>query len=114
MPLPALGVGALWVGAGLVLRRFGVWLVSQAPSIVAWVLSSLGLYFFVSKPLSENLVQFVVSRFGGLPATVAETLYYLNVDNYLTMVLSAYTVRAAMSAGTIALKKKSTGQGGAP
>jgi hypothetical protein len=107
MPFPvlaALGEAALWVGATTVLKNFGKWVVKQAPGWIAHVAAVFGLYFFVTEPLTEFGLEWARNRFNGVPGTVLETLYYLDVDNYISAVFSAYAMRRAFKAVSLAKK----------
>jgi hypothetical protein len=66
----------------------------------------LGLYYFVAEPLTEFGLEWVKGQFDGLSGTVAETVYYLDVDNYISAVFSAYAVRAASGAAKAAVLAK--------
>lgn len=109
MPLPLVGIlagigeAAFWVGLLALLKKAGVWVIKQAPGWIAYILGTLGLYFFVSEPLADYGLSWVQSKFAGVPGTVLETLYYLDVDNYLSAVFSAMAIRKA---GEISLRKK--------
>lgn len=94
-------LGVLW--AGLRALFFGMigWLVNNGGGIVANIMVGLGLYFLVAKPVNDSLQGFVQNQFNGAPGTVVETLYYLNVDNYATMILSAWGIHKTMQAGRV-------------
>lgn len=102
MPLPIAGA-AIWAGATMVGRALIGWIVKNAPSFIGNILAALGLYLFVARPLGDTAMNYIISKFSGAPGTVLETLYYLNMDDYVQMVVSAYGVRAA---GKVALRKK--------
>lgn len=109
MPVPvvltlgAIGEAAFWVGLLALLKKFGVWVIKQAPGWIAHIAAAVGLYFFVAEPLADNGLNWATQQFNGLSGTVLETLYYLNVDNYLSATFSAYAVRRV---GEISLRKK--------
>lgn len=106
-PLAAVGLAALWAGLTLVLKNVWKWVVANAPSFFAHVLGAVGLYFLVAEPATEFGLEWARDQFTGLSGTVAETLYYLDVDNYLSAVFSAYNMRAAGNAAKqVILAKK--------
>lgn len=82
------------------------WLVANGGLIVANILVALGFYFVATKPLASGFKQLIMDKFNGAPGTVIETLYYLNVDDYLTMIISAYAAKAAMHAGRATIRRK--------
>lgn len=112
MPIPllaAIGEGAAWLGLTAVLKNVWKWAVDKAPGFFAHVLGALGLYYFVAEPITEYGLEWVMQQFSGLPGTVLETVYYLDVDNYLSAVFSAYAIRnTTMAAKQAVLAKKST------
>lgn len=104
MPIPAiLGtfVGGAAVGAiirGLVTRFLPALLYglrSFAGSILGHAMFSMGLYFFIAEPAGDVLLGEMQERFNFVSGTVSETLYYLNVDDFCAMVLSAFLIRSA-------------------
>lgn len=109
MPVPVVGIlagigeAAFWVGLLSILKKFGVWVIKQLPGWISHILAALGLYFFVAEPLADAGVNWAMQQFSGVSGTVLETLYYLNVDNYLSAIFSAYSVRRV---GEISLRKK--------
>lgn len=109
MPIPVvaalatIGEVAFWVGLMQLLKKFGVWVIKQAPGWIAHIAAALGLYFFVAEPLADSGVNWAMQQFNGVSGTVLETLYYLNIDNYISAIFSAYAVRRV---GEISLRKK--------
>lgn len=100
-------MGVLW--AGLRSLFFGIikWLIANSGGIAANILTGLGLYFLVARPVNNQLQSWIMTQFDGAPGTVLETLYYLNVDNYATMIISAWGINKSMKAGQLALAQKS-------
>lgn len=113
MPVPALVVGALWTGARILLQNVWVWVVATLPAVFMHFVVALGFYFVVAQPVTENLVQYAMNQFAGVHGTVLETLYFLNVDNYLSAIFSAYAVRKSAEAGSVLLKARPAAGGGA-
>lgn len=106
MPL----LGLVWVGLKAIIGGAIAWLVANAGSIVASILVTLGLYFFVAAPASDLIGDQLQAAFTGAPGTVLETLYYLNVDDYVTMVVSAFTLKQTYEAGKrVTLARRSGG-----
>lgn len=110
MPIPVVaalatvGEVAFWTGLMMLLKRFGVWVIKQAPGWISHILAALGLYFFVAEPLADYGVSWASQQFNGVTGTVLETLYYLNIDNYISGTFSAYSIR--MASGALQLRKK--------
>lgn len=72
-----------------------------------WILSALaflGIYWAASEFAVGPFLDAVKSSISGAPVEVINTLAYLRVDQYITMVLSAYTVAAA--GGALRMKKR--------
>lgn len=92
MPLLAV-IGAFF--SRLVASRVGFWVVGA--------LAFLGINFvshsFVVGPILEAIMDSVAD----LPASLIAWLRYLNIDRYITAVLSAYASAAAV--GALRLKK---------
>lgn len=103
--MPAI-LGLFWTGAKALFGGLVTWLIVNGGSIVASILISLGLYFVVAQPVSAVIGNQIQAHFNALHAGVIETAYYLNLDDYITMILSAYAVRAARNAGKVSLAKK--------
>lgn len=87
----ALGTGALarWLGA--VLLGWTGKVVMKMPSFVKYILAGLGLNMVVNE-VSDNFLGMVIEKFNGAPGVVLETLYYLDVDNYITAIFSAHAL----------------------
>lgn len=102
-----IALGVLW--AGLRALFFGIikWLIANSGGIAANLMMGLGLYFLVARPVNTQIQSWVMTQFDGAPGTVLETLYYLNVDNYATMILSAWGIQKSLQAGRIALAQRS-------
>jgi hypothetical protein len=67
------------------------WLVRS--QIGQWILAALaffGIKFFVADNAIEALMSFVQERMAGVPSFMADWLGYVNVDRYISIVLSAY------------------------
>jgi hypothetical protein len=117
MPLPVIaGVGALGAFiaklAGMSRAVFtggsAVWAMILAtapkwvPYVVTTVLLTIGLKFVAIDPAIDAIANQVRTDFGLLSATALEVLYYLNVDDYVSMILSAL---GAAATGKIALRR---------
>lgn len=95
--------GALWAGLLAVLKQAFKWVISKAPGFLAHVAGAVGIYFVVAEPVADMGLNWVQQQFNGVPGTVLETIYYLDVDNYISAIISAYSARAA---GEVMLRKK--------
>lgn len=105
--MPAI-IGLLIAGLRQLLVAFFVYVIANLPKIIGNLLAALGFYFVVAKPMASFGMSFILARFNGAPGTVLETLYYLNIDDYVQIVFAAIAARKTMDAGRIALKSRST------
>lgn len=99
-------VALLLAGFRSLLTRFFFYVAANLPAIAGNVLIALGFYFVVAKPVATFGIEYIMSKFNGVPGTVLETLYYLNMDDYVQIVMAAYAARKTMDAGRVALKKR--------
>ena len=74
-----------------------IWDVARAvlPSIVGKIMITLGLSVAVTKFVLPDALGYVQSHMGGMPGTVIALFGYLNVDKFISLVLSAAVARAA-------------------
>lgn len=101
MPLPLVGAG-IWailsaVLGRLVATRLGFW--------VAAALGTLGLQIAVQSFAVEPALDLVQARFSGMPSDLIAWVAYLNVDKFITIMLSAYAAAGTLSA--VKLRRKS-------
>lgn len=94
MPAWFLGIGA-WLSR-LVSTRIGYW--------IGAAFAFLGIQYVASEFVTEPLMAQIQSAFTGAPADLAAWLSFLNVDRYITIIMSAYATAAA--AGALRLRKK--------
>ena len=83
-------------------------LIWFASSLVARVLLGAGLGFITFQFLTtvtDNLKNAVISTVSGLPADIVNIIGLLNLDMYLSIVLSAMTMAAFIKASKLALGK---------
>lgn len=107
MPLPiAVGAGAIALAARGVLLGVVASIISALPQIFAKLLAGLGLYLVVGMPVAAAIQGLVQGQFGGLPGKALETMFYLNMDDYITAIISA---RAVAGARNVMLRKKPAG-----
>lgn len=103
MPLPVLAapfVATLlaWFSR-LMMLKLGVWIVGA--------MMYLGIYFGTQNFLVDPLVdQVLVLATGTFVGPVAQWAAFLNVDKFITMVMSAYTAAGAISATKFALFRR--------
>lgn len=74
-----------------------------------WVLSALaflGIYWASSEFLVGPFLQHIQNSLGQAPSEVINTLAYINIDKYVTIVLSAYATAAAT--GALKMKKRAS------
>jgi hypothetical protein len=93
----------------LVALRFAwVWIVRTAvrwvPTLAGQVLLAFGVKLVAFGPGMSVIRQQVIERFDLVPATALETLYYLNVDDFVSLILAALL---AAQAGKVVLRKTS-------
>ena len=86
-PLIAAVMAAL---SRLFASRLGIWL--------ATALGALGLSLATQEVAMGPIMNMVQSSAAGIPAQLAQWLGVLNVDRYITMVLSAFTAGAVKRA----------------
>lgn len=99
MPVPIIGGVLVAAGALLsrvVFTRVGQWAIA--------LLASLGLALGTQTVVMDPLLDKVGQGFAGIPPEVAQWLGFLNVDVYVSIVLSAYVGAAIKS---VLLKKVS-------
>lgn len=86
----------------------GAWLGEFVASKVGfWVLSALvffGLQWGTTEFVVEPLLARIQEAFSGAPSDIIQWLAFLNVDRYVTIVLSAYATAA--SVGGLKLMRK--------
>lgn len=98
-------LGLLLQGLRTLFLRFMFYVLGNLPAIATNLLIGLGFYFVVAKPVASFGIEYVMNKFTGVPGTVLETLYYLNMDDYVQIVFAAYAGRKTMDAGRVMLKK---------
>ena len=72
-------IGAL---SALIFTKAGAWVTS--------ILTALGLGFAVQVAILTPVLSHVSSAFGGLPSDLANWMGFLNIDKYVSIVVSAY------------------------
>lgn len=72
-------IGAL---SGLVFSRLGAW--------VAGAFAALGIGLAVQGVVFDQLIDYAQSAFSGLPSTLAAWVGFLNIDKYVSLVISGY------------------------
>lgn len=85
---------------GALTRMFGT-------KLGQWILSALaflGLYWASSEFLVGPFLDRIQSSFSGAPAALVQTIAYLRIDQYITIVLSAYATAAA--GGALKMRKR--------
>lgn len=89
-------MAALFVILGFVLRRVLVWVLAGA---LARILVGMGLYFvaykFAVEPMFDQLHALVTTGAGQL---ALDWFGYFQIDKAITLVTSAYTIRATAKA----------------
>ncbi len=78
--------------------RIGHWFLSA--------LAFLGLQYVVQEFAVAPLLDQIKSAMGSAPGEIVAWLGFLNVDKYVTLVLSAYATAASMGALKMRMKKK--------
>ena len=103
MPLPLLAAPAV----GLILSWLSRLLMLKAGLWIAGAMVSVGIYFgtqtFLVQPLIEQVMLLAQGAFVG---EVTQWAAFLNLDKAITMVMSAYTAAAAITAVKTALFKR--------
>lgn len=96
MPVPFVAAGGA-ILAGLV-AAFGRLFASKLGLWVASALAVLGLQFVATEALVEPILQQIQGMAGGIGGQAAQWFGVVNIDKYITIVLSAHTVGAAKRA----------------
>lgn len=94
MPLWLVGIGAFL--SRVVASRIGHW--------VAIALAFLGIQWAATQFVVDPLLNQIQQAFAGAPAEIVQWLAFLNVDTYITMILSAHA--AAASVGALRMRKR--------
>lgn len=68
--------------SGLVFSRLGAW--------IAGALAALGIGLSVQTFAFDQVMDYAQQGFGGLPAQVAAWVGFLNIDRYVSLVISGY------------------------
>jgi hypothetical protein len=80
--------------SGLIFSRAGAW--------IAGALAALGIGLTVQLALFDQLMEYAQQGFSGLPANAAAWIGALNIDRYVSLVISGYL---GASAKRIIMKK---------
>ncbi|RRU12123.1 DUF2523 family protein [Stenotrophomonas sp. 278] len=83
----------------LIQTRLGQWLLAA--------LAFLGLNFVTQEFAVDPLLNQIKQAFSGAPADIVAWLAFLNLDKYVTLVVSAYAT--AISAGALKMRLKKKG-----
>ncbi|MGE8288532.1 MAG: DUF2523 family protein [Stenotrophomonas sp.] len=78
--------------------RIGQWFLS--------LLAFLGIQWAAQKFAVDPVLDLIKSAVSGAPAVIIEWIGFLNLDRYVTLVLSAYAIAAAGSALKMRMKPK--------
>lgn len=97
MPIFLGALGAML--SRVIATRIGQWVVAA--------LVFLGLQFAVNEFAVGPLLNWIKNLISGAPREIIDWLGYLNLDRYVTMLLSAYAAAAGVSA--VKLRRKPTG-----
>jgi hypothetical protein len=68
--------------SGLVFSKAGAW--------IAGILAALGIGLAVQGVVLNQVMDYAQDGFGGLPAQIAAWVGHLNIDRYVTLVISGY------------------------
>lgn len=79
-----------------------IFLLANLVGFVVRVLMAFGLYFLVMEPTTDLVMDVLSNRFGLLPPDVADWIGFLRIDDYVSIVMSAYAIVAVSN---IVLKK---------
>ena len=74
-------IGALF--SRVIATRAGQW--------IATALAALGISYVTTEAVLDPIIGLVQSSFGGVGATAAQWMGVMNIDKYVSIVLSAYT-----------------------
>lgn len=82
------------------------WLIRT--QIGRWILTALaaiGIGFATKSAVVDPIIDYVLNTVGGVPGDIADWMGYMNIDKYITIVLSAYSA----AAGKRVILRKVTG-----
>lgn len=87
----------LWFAALLPLlwSALRIFVVANIVGFFLRLMVGVGLYFYVFEPAGSNIMALIQGKVGGLPASAVAWFGFLNIDRYLSLVLSAGTVAFA-------------------
>lgn len=88
---------AAWI-ARIFASRIGQWIVSA----LVFLGLSIGTEQAVIGPFRDS----IAATWAGMGGNVAAGLAYINVDKFITIILSAMTARATLSAGRAFLRRR--------
>ena len=96
MPVPFVAAGGA-ILAGLV-AAFGRLFASKLGVWIASAMAVLGLQFIATEALVEPILNQLQSMAGGIGGMAGQWFGVVNIDKYITIVLSAHAVGAAKRA----------------
>lgn len=81
MPFPVAPI--IWTAfSGLVFTRLGSW--------IAAALAAVGIGLAVQGVVFSGLTTYAQNAFSGLPSDIANWIAFLNIDKYMSLVISGY------------------------
>lgn len=86
MPLPVI-IGPILTGLGALLSRL---VFTRAGQWVIALLASLGIALSTQTLVMGPITNYAAQGFAGLPGNIAEWVGFLNIDKYVSIVISAY------------------------
>lgn len=90
MPIP-LVAGPLLAGVGALLSRL---MMAKAAFWVAKIVAMLGIAFVVDEFAVEPLIDVAINHWNALPSEIGVWIGALGVDDAVSILFSAYTIRA--------------------
>jgi hypothetical protein len=76
-----------WIFAAL-----RIFIIANVVGFAVRIIAAMGFVFYVVDPVINILVGMLSGQFGGLPPVVSGWVGFLNIDRFVSLVLSAYTI----------------------
>lgn len=76
----------------ILMAALRLFVVANIAGFIFRGLAALGLYFVVMEPVGDMISGMLEGRIGGAPQVVIEWVGFLQLDVYIQLILSAYTI----------------------
>lgn len=72
-----------------------IFMLANLLGFIVRILVAFGFTFWVMGPAIDTIVDLMAGRFGVLPPVAAQWIGFFNVDKYVGLILSAYSIQQA-------------------